>query len=340
MTISPSDRLVIGGWLADKEGAGYYRLRLPLDELEQRGHSVVYHPVLPWRPGKRPASHVLVAQRISNRLPSRRWLDAAGDVRRVFEVDDDLFNCDPASARARRYYLRPEVRERFLANIRSADVVTSSTPYLAGVLRDEYKVQAPIHVLPNCVHPSVLDLPAVDQSAPLSIGWWGSDTHRGDFEGLRRPLGRFLRRRNDVHLVMGGADFSPLLNREAEFRPWRSIWNDPCAYMAGLDTQVGLAPLWNTQFNRCKSPLKALEYAARGIVVVASDVEPYRRFVRHGVTGFLVKHDHEWADALEALLGDEQLRIRMAAAARAQAAEWTIDRHAHLWERAYRGGNA
>jgi glycosyltransferase involved in cell wall biosynthesis len=59
--------------------------------------------------------------------------------------------------------------------------------------------------------------------------------------------------------------------------------------------------------------------------------------VRHGETGFLISRDHEWAEALDALTGDEQLRVKMAAAAREQAAQWTVDRHAHLWERAYRG---
>lgn len=329
------EKLVIGGWLADREGVGYYRMRLPLDELERRGHAVQYQDVLPWRPGRRPASHVLVGQRVSNVGPSQRWRAAAGDVRRVFEVDDDLLNIDPTSARAFAYYQQREPRERFLANIRSADAVTVSTPYLARVVISEYRVTAPVYVLPNCLDPAVLELPPVPQDVAPVIGWAGSDTHGGD---VTPPLRRFFASNHGLDFVSMGADFRSEFGAPGgRWVPWQPIWGDPVGYMKHLDWQIGLAPLANTQFNRCKSALKALEYGARGIVVVASDVEPYRRFVRHGETGFLVERDHQWAEYLGLLVGDADLRARMGAAAREQARAWTIDRHAHLWEAAYRG---
>lgn len=330
--------LVIGGWLAGQDGVGYYRMRLPLDELERRGHSVEYRGMLPWRAGKRPAHHVLVAQRISNPGPSAQWQAARGDVRRLFELDDDLLNVDPTSERARAYYNDPQIRARLVANVRSADAVTVSTEYLARVVRDEYGVTAPIHVLPNCLPRSWVALEPVDQTGAVRIGWAGSDTHRGDFEVARKPLARFFRRHPDVPFDCMGAEYGHLVAADDQGRslPWRPIWADPLAYYRSLDWQIGLAPLANHQFNRAKSALKALEYAARGIVVIASDVEPYRHFVRHGETGFLVQRDHEWGDYLEALLSDEGLRVKLSVAAREQAAEWTIDRHIHLWEEAYR----
>lgn len=331
-----TDRLVIGGWLADEDGPGYYRMRLPLDALERRGHAVEYAGMLPWRAGRRPRSHVLVGQRTSNPGPSARWLAAAGDVRRVFEIDDDLLNVEPTSPKAFAAYADPGTRRRLLENLRSADTVTVSTEYLAGVVRGEYGVRAPVHVLPNCLDRAVLELAPVEQAGPMTVGWAGSDTHRGDFELVRRPLARFLREHAEVGLSFMGVDYGWLLGNPARrVTPWVPVWDDPVGYMSCLDWQVGLAPLVNTQFNRCKSALKALEYAARGIVVVASDVEPYRRFVEHGVTGFLVSRDHEWREVLELLAGDAELRAKMGHAAREQAARWLIDDHAHLWEAAY-----
>lgn len=337
MTSPPPRPLVIGGWLAGQDGVGYYRLKLPLDELERRGHAVEYRGVLNWRLGKRPAHHVLIGQRISNESPSYHWQTAQGDVRRVFELDDDLLNVDPTSEKARAFYDDPAVRARLLANLRTADAVTTSTEYLAGALRSEYGVTAPVHVLPNCLDPAVLELPPVDQAGPVTIGWAGSDTHQGDFEAVRKPLKRWFARHPEVAFQAMGVPYGGFVGRPAPAKPWLPVWDDPAAYMRELDWQIGLAPLVNTQFNRCKSALKALEYAARGIVVVASDVEPYRHFVKHGVTGFLVQHEREWASYLDALTSHPDLRVHMAAAAREQAAEWTIDRHIHLWEEAYRG---
>lgn len=336
MTSTDTRPLVVGGWLADMEGSGYYRMKLPLDELERRGHSVEYAGNMPWRLGRRPSNHVLIGQRISNEGSAGQWLRAAGDVRRVLELDDDLCNVDPASAQVRRFY-DGAARARLLAAVRSADAVTVSTEYLAGVVRSEYGAAAPVHVLPNCLDPKVLDLPPVNQSGPVTVGWSGSDTHRGDFEHVRKPLRRWFARRPQVEFQAMGVPYGYLIDRPGPEKPWRSIWGDPAAYMRELDWQVGIAPLAPTQFNRCKSALKALEWGARGIVAVCSDVEPYRRFVRHGETGFLVSRGHEWAEALDALVRDEGLRMKMAAAAREQAAEWTIDRHAHLWEAALRG---
>lgn len=337
---SPSLRpLVIGGWLAGQDGVGYYRMRLPLDELERQGHAVEYRGTLQWQHGKRPGNHVLVGQRISNVAPSTHWETARGEVRRVFELDDDLLNVDPTSEKARAFYDDPGVRSRLLANLRTADVVTVSTEYLARVVRHEYGVDAPIHVLPNCLDPAVLELPPVDQAGPVTVGWAGSDTHRGDFEHVRKPLKRWFARHPEVGFRMMGVPYGFLVDRPAPAKPWVPVWDDPIAYMRELDWQIGIAPLVNTQFNRCKSALKALEYAARGIVVIASDVEPYRDFVQHGVTGFLVQQEREWASYLDALTTHDDLRAHMAAAAREQARKRTIDRHILLWEDAYRASN-
>jgi hypothetical protein len=66
-----------------------------------------------------------------------------------------------------------------------------------------------------------------------------------------------------------------------------------------------------TVFASSKSYIKALEYAALGIPVIASDAEPYRDFVVHGVTGFLVRRDHEWLSYLRELASDDGLRQSM-----------------------------
>jgi len=50
---------------------------------------------------------------------------------------------------------------------------------------------------------------------------------------------------------------------------------------------IGLAPLLPTEFNRCRSDVKFLEYASAGAAALCSDLDPYRFSVRHGDTGLL-----------------------------------------------------
>jgi hypothetical protein len=81
---------------------------------------------------------------------------------------------------------------------------------------------------------------------------------------------------------------------------------------------IGLAPLADTAFNRCKSPIKATDYAAMGLAVLASDMPVYHGSLADGVAGQLVANEAgAWLDALAGLVRDQALWRHYAGAARA-----------------------
>jgi D-inositol-3-phosphate glycosyltransferase len=84
--------------------------------------------------------------------------------------------------------------------------------------------------------------------------------------------------------------------------------------------------------------LAALEAAACGRPVVASQVGGLPAIVRNGSTGFLVepKHSDTMAERLCELLGDDMLRSRMGSAARAHAESLGWDRSADALLNRYR----
>ena len=102
--------------------------------------------------------------------------------------------------------------------------------------------------------------------------------------------------------------------------------DDPRGYYETMNFDIGLAPLVDNAFNISKSFLKPLEMNALGIPVLASDVGPYRGYVKDGVNGFLIRQDHEWLKRLSELASDDGLREKMSASARERAREWTIER--------------
>ena len=62
---------------------------------------------------------------------------------------------------------------------------------------------------------------------------------------------------------------------------------------------IGIAPLADTGFNRCKSSMKALDYAAMGLPVLASDRDVYRGTLADGPGGWLLPDDEgAWFVAL------------------------------------------
>jgi glycosyltransferase involved in cell wall biosynthesis len=102
-----------------------------------------------------------------------------------------------------------------------------------------------------------------------------------------------------------------------------------------VDIQVEGGSFVLAGFVSHNSNIKVLEYAARGIPAIATDCEVYRSFIRHGENGFLVKQDHEWLRYLSILANDDELRRKMGETARADAAQWTIERNYTRWVEAY-----
>jgi processive 1,2-diacylglycerol beta-glucosyltransferase len=96
---------------------------------------------------------------------------------------------------------------------------------------------------------------------------------------------------------------------------------------------LGIAPLVDTPFNRCKSDLKFLDYAAAGVAGIFSRVTPYAATIRHGENGWLVDNDAEaWQAALVTLLGDDARRTALADAAASELrATRTLAQRAGDW---------
>ena len=316
------------GWAADIAGCGYYRIGLPLWALRTGMNIRAEASVIIPEEAKEEAD-VIVGQRVCIETATKIWKTLHDKGKHlVFEVDDDLWNVHPHNELAFEFFNKTDVQERLIANIKIADLVTVTNEALAEVVS---KYNPNIAILPNYIDEAMLrfERPRRDK---LTVGWSGSFTHQSDFSPMGPQLGRFLKKNPEVGMHFIGTNYSKTIKRESRFTEWSQ---EVATYHEAIDFDIGVIPLAPGVFNRSKSHIKALEYAALGIPVVASDYGPYRDFVVHGVTGFLVKHDHEWGHYLYALVKDEGLRESMGAKARELAAEHTIQRNVHRWYAAY-----
>jgi glycosyltransferase involved in cell wall biosynthesis len=318
------------------DGCGYYRCYQPLAELRRRGHNVMLpERGMVWLPDAELNAgdiDVFAGQLLTGPRGMDLWESWAGKTRLVYDIDDDVFNSDHEGS---LWHKLPECRDIAAYLISISDLVTVSTEPLVEVVK---RYNPNVVVLPNCVHEDLLKIER-PQRERLTVGWSGGTSHLRDFRYVAPMISKFLTWNPGVDFHFVGADYSPIAEWKASpgqvrHTPWTpDLWD----FYRGVDFDIGIAPLDPAgAFNRCKSSLRALEYAARGIPVVASACEAYRGFVQHGVTGFLVKYEYEWGRYLRALVHDEAMRAEMGAAAKRLAARWTIQERYGAWEQAYR----
>lgn len=330
------------GVLADGQGCGWYRMITPFAELARRNPDwMLYLDGI--MPHSVDGIDVLVAQRVCLTAPTVTFQQHCreGRVRTVLELDDDLWQLDPANRYAIEVYT-PDRLENLRRNVEMADLVTTTTERLADRLSE---INPNVVVLPNMVPKWLLDHDRPVTNGLVTIGWAGGPSHARDWGEVNAPLRRVLqhpryRDRTELHMI-GGPDWTDRV-RSAHAKTRHTGWfpEVPDLYRA-IDFDIGIAPLRPSRFNEAKSDIKLLEYAALGIPAVLSSTGPYADAHIAGAPSVLVLNDPKtgqpagWEDALRQLVDDDGYRERLGKDAREWAAHRTIERNAHLWESAY-----
>jgi glycosyltransferase involved in cell wall biosynthesis len=314
--------------------AGDVAVTSGLDYFGERVDAVVVDRL--WRPDVSPR----LAEDLIRRV--RR-----GGARLVHFADDDFF----ALAEENTDFV-PLVRHlgAFRALLAEADGVVTTTDALAERLRP---LSRAVHVVPNALDERLVHgTPALPIRSPfdgrLVVGYMGTFSHDADLRMVAAALEGANRR------VPGGIAFEVvgavreratlaslstvpvrrLRHRHVEteypaFLPW---------FCARPQWDVGIAPLRDRPFNRTKSDIKFLDYAAAGIPGIFSRGPAYDGSVVHGRTGWLVDNDPAaWEEALVTLLADPALRLDIAVRARRYLeADRVLARRAPDWLAALR----
>jgi glycosyl transferase family 1 len=328
----------------DGSGCGYYRMQMPLEELNKHdGYEVTFRSA-----GDQDGPNtvtladmqgydVIVGQRFNKHDGLGVWRRARTPTSRlVYETDDDVFSINMENWNAYRLFTRSDIQDAVIHGAEIADLITVTTEPLAGVMR-EYNPN--VAVLPNCVPGWACDMQRAQRDRP-SVGWQGGASHGADVGLITKPVRQFLKRFPGWDLRLAGTDYRPSFKvprERAIFSNWVQVNQDPAKYYATMDFSVGLAPLLDNTFNKSKSAIKALEYMSQGIPVIASDVAVYQGVVQHGYNGFLVRYDHEWLKYMSELAAEPKLLVQMSEAARNTARQHTIETGYTAWRDAYEG---
>lgn len=197
-------------------------------------------------------------------------------------------------------------------HIMNSDGLIVSTDYL----KDKYgSLNKRIYTIPNAINFDVWDkVKKGGEHKRIRIGWVGGASHSGDLRLVKDAIYRILDRHKNVEIYfhMGGLPQKWMLGRPRfhAFHKWFTIDKYHQGF-AKYNFDIGIAPLRDTEFNRAKSNLRFLEFAALGIPIVASNVEPYKETIKHGKTGLLATEPEEWYKYLDYLVRNETERKKM-----------------------------
>lgn len=239
----------------------------------------------------------------------------------VYALDDDFFAIPTdhphpptkAQLQAVEYFLK------------TADMVWVTTPDLQARFQ-EYNPH--ILVLPNClderllIRRSIFNRPSPFEPGKKVIGYMGTLTHDADLAMVAPALREVCSRHPELEIQIIGIIGRAGTHARLGDLPIRSVQPMPGEetypifmlwYTGWVSWDIAISPLEDTDFNRMKSDLKVLDYAAIGAVGIYSDLGVYRASVVHQENGWLSSnHTADWVNALETLLSDDEYRLALA----------------------------
>ncbi|KAF0114637.1 MAG: family 2 glycosyl transferase [Rhodobacteraceae bacterium] len=226
----------------------------------------------------------------------------------VVDYDDAVFH---------RYDLHPSAAVRRLLGrkldrlMASASLVTAGNCYLAD--RAKMAGAQQVEIVPTVVDLTAYTLrPDTFSASGPTIGWIGTPSTWTEYMAPKLPL------LTQAAEAAGGRIAAVGAGRAAAAYPLLDNlpWTEESEVMRIHEMDIGIMPLTDTPWARGKCGYKLIQYMACGIPVIASPVGVNAEIVEHGVNGLLASSDAEWAEALQTLLRDANLRARMGEAGR------------------------
>jgi len=279
--------------------SGYLRAMIPADVVNENGR-VAANWTSKIDPAKALRYNVLWIQLLTSPMLTEiaRQVKAEG-VKIVYDIDDRLDSI-PDENQAKAVYGTPEKQAEIDDMIRTADLVTVSTPPLAKYISEKYGV--PTKILPNMVTANVAPRRHPPNPDFVRILWAGSATHKRDLAIIAPAMRELLLENNGkVRFTLFGERLPEVLADCYRFVDLKK----PVDYeeyhdeLAEIAADIGIVPLEANEFNASKSGLKGLEYASAGYPVLCSPVAEYPAMVEKGFPAEIVRDD-EWLQTLRA----------------------------------------
>ncbi len=306
-----------------------YRVIIPMRELAARGHVVVrLDDTLRDMPvGQLLGCDLVHCFRREDRIGDLELLARRG-VAISFDNDDDFASSDvmgeKSSLEGRRTNRR--LSALYVQAARLADLVTTPSQAIAEKYRGEGAEN--VVVIENYLYGEDLRLDRTPKRDTVTVCWIAGVEHAVDVPRLKivEALTRLLDVHANVRAITVGVRL-PLRSDRYEHIP--HVTHEQLFEVVAR-SDIGIAPLVDSAFNRARSNVKLKEYAGGATAWLASAVGPYLGHAEK--QGGRLVEEGRWFEELDRLVRSQRDRARLARRARKWAKTQTIDRHVTAWE--------
>ncbi len=270
------------------------------DLLRLRGYDVVY--IHMWATPLGPPLFERLVRRLSKRL--------------IFDLEDNVL-ITPSTAKVENpnpllRFVKGSGKPRYL--VETSDHVITSSPFLNERCLEMNRRRACTYISSSVDTDRFLPATPYSNDRPVTIGWTGTFSTRPMLDLLRGVFQELAKRVPFKLRVIGNFDYS-LPGVDLDVVRWTA--EREVADLQEID--IGVYPLPVDDWVMGKSGLKAIQYMAFGLPIVATAVGTTPILIADGKNGLLVRTEDEWLTALETLIREPALRRSLGTAARDSA---------------------
>ncbi len=196
---------------------------------------------------------------------------------------------------------------------RLAAGVTVTCDFLAQIYKDQGCEE--VYVFPNTIIPEDWWFPPLKPHDDIRIIWEGGASHLDSWIPIKEPTLDVLKNNLNAKLVVFGDPFgwmkTEIPANQLELHPWIG-YDGYKLKRACLQADINLAPITDSAFTRSKSPIRWYEgsMGPNPEATLAANVGPYEE-IEHGKTGMLYNTPQEYAEMLDGLIKNADLRKRL-----------------------------
>ncbi|MBD2864804.1 glycosyltransferase [Paenibacillus oceani] len=226
----------------------------------------------------------------------------------IYFLDDDLLSV-PKTANSFDYFNMEAIQNNIKVILSNCALLWTTN----SNIQDKYKRFTNDTIVIDAPALLIDTMPVFNgKDKPIRIGFAGGIDHNRFLNTLLEPVIRNIIEKysDSVQIEFFGArpDFIKK-NDNIHHIPFADDYSEYVNVIKSREWDIGLAPLEDSEFHKCKYFNKYLEYGAIGAAGIYSNHQPFTFIVKDGFNGVLVENTiHEWTIGIERLIENPKLR--------------------------------